>query len=265
MAVRLEEPRQTFPVVLRQEEKKGGGTLRGVYRCGGQDPLVPVVIFAHGLGSISQGEKALAFEAACARRGWAMLAVDFRGHGSSDPSSLGVRATGWLEDLILMVREARRRSGGPLFLVGVSLGGWAAAWLTLLHPQLVAACALIAPVFHLWDWLPLTPSEWTTWAQTGRHRLLTRDLDLALEWSIIAETHDFPLETLHQRFHHPAILFHGMADEIIPVSESLLFAERCPSRDIRLCLSKGGDHRLTREKEWLARESCQFFAQWGPE
>ncbi|MGA1368210.1 MAG: alpha/beta hydrolase [Blastocatellia bacterium] len=257
-----ETVRHSHSIVLHHPVESGGARLRGIYCASVEDRPVPVVVFAHGLGSTHWGEKARAYEEACASRGWSFLAVDFRGHGQSDGRISEMRALDWVEDLALMVREARSRAGGPVFLVGSSQGGWAAAWLSILQPETVAACALIAPALKLWAWLALSAAEREAWVQTGRHRIQTEYLDLELPSSLLGEAVDYPFETLLQRFHHPTILFHGMADAVIPASLSLDFAERCASLDLRLCLSKTGDHRLTRERHWLARESCHFFADW---
>lgn len=257
-----EPDRQSHSIVLRHPAGSGGACLRGVYGSSVDDQPVPVVVFAHGLGSTHWGEKARAYEQACASRGWSFLAVDFRGHGQSEGRISEMRAADWVEDLALMVQAARSRAGGPVFLVGSSQGGWAAAWLSVLQPEVIAACALIAPALQLWEWLPLSSAEREAWAQTGRHRLRTEYLDLELPYSLIDEAAAYPFETLLQRFQHPAILFHGMADSVISASVSLDFANRCRSTNVRLCLSKSGDHRLNRERDWLARESCHFFAEW---
>lgn len=258
----LEPVRQSHSIVLRHPVERGGACLRGTYCASVEEHPVPVVVFAHGLGSTHWGEKARAYEQACASRGWSFLAVDFRGHGQSDGRISEMRALDWVEDLALMVGEARSRSGGPVFLVGSSQGGWAAAWVSVLQPETVAACALIAPALKLWEWLPLSAAEREAWVRTGRHRIQTEHLDLELPSAMLGEGAAYPFETLLARFHHPVLLFHGMADAVIPAAVSLEFAERSGSVDLRLCLSKTGDHRLTRERHWLARESCHFFADW---
>jgi pimeloyl-ACP methyl ester carboxylesterase len=258
----LEPVRQSQPIVLRHPVERGGACLRGTYCASVEEQPVPAVVFAHGLGSTHWGEKASAFEQACASQGWSFLAVDFRGHGQSDGRISEMRALDWVEDLALMVGEARSRAGGPVFLVGSSQGGWATAWVSVLQPEKIAACALIAPALKLWEWLPLSAAEREAWLRTGRHRIQTEHLDLELPSSMLDEGAAYPFETLLARFHHPAILFHGMADTVIPAAVSLEFAERSSSVDLRLCLSKTGDHRLTRERHWLARESYHFFADW---
>jgi alpha-beta hydrolase superfamily lysophospholipase len=49
----------------------------------------------------------------------------------------------------------------------------------------------------------------------------------------------------------PALILHGMADEVVPWRQSLEFTEGCGAKDICLVLVKDGDHRLTRHKPFL--------------
>ncbi len=107
----------------------------------------PAVVFAHGFGSTRGGEKSIAFEDECTRRGWAYAACDFRGHGDSGGTMLDLTGSRLIEDLDSVTRAVTQRTGGPLFLVGSSMGAWTAAWLAALNPQRIRACGLIAPAF----------------------------------------------------------------------------------------------------------------------
>src|SRR5215468_9382313 len=111
-----------------------GQKLRGVYSWAPGRKTTPVVVFAHGFGSVRAGEKSVALEVECARRDWAFAACDFRGHGESDGTMTDLRGRRLLEDLDAITREAVKRSGGSLFLVGSSMGGWASAWFAAKHP-----------------------------------------------------------------------------------------------------------------------------------
>src|SRR5262249_29477702 len=140
-----------------------GQILRGAY----SSPLTveqsPVVIFAHGFGSVRGGEKSIALETECARRGWAFAACDFRGHGASDGTMSELRGGRLLEDLDAIAREAEKRAVGPLFFVGSSMGAWASAWFAAKHPGRVAACAFVAPAFRFLEWGRLSEAEHETW------------------------------------------------------------------------------------------------------
>jgi pimeloyl-ACP methyl ester carboxylesterase len=243
-----------------------GQRVRGDYRFTPVDHPVPVVVFAHGLGSDRAGQKVAAFEVECARRGWALLAADFRGHGQSEGTMPELSGARLLEDLTAIVGAARQAaahqvSGSPLLLVGSSMGGWAAAWLAMTRPDLVTACALIAPALRFFDWLAMTPLERQEWERTGRYRLRNGDIDLELGFQLCAEAPLYPYEALLERLTCPTIIFHGMQDATIPYQLSLDFVERARAARLELCLSRAGDHRLLTQRERMARASLDFFSQ----
>jgi uncharacterized protein len=235
-----------------------GQKLRGVYSWAPGDKPTPIVVFAHGFGSVRGGEKSVAVEAECARRGWAFAACDFRGHGESDGTTLELRGGRLIEDLDMITREATNRAGSPAILFGSSMGGWASAWFAAKYPGRVAACAFVAPAFRFLEWKKLRAAERREWQRTGRLRVRNEFVDVEIEYGLTADANDYPFETLAAEFRTPAIIFHGMADEIVPYSLSLEFAAQCMSKNIELMLFKSGDHRLNREKERLAFAACEF-------
>ena len=237
-----------------------GQKLRGVYSWARGDKPAPVIVYAHGFGSVRGGEKSVALEAECARRGWAFAACDFRGHGESDGTMRELRGGRLIEDLDVITREAANRGGSTLFLFGSSMGGWASAWFAAKHPARVAACAFAAPAFRFLEWERLRESERGEWRRTGRMRVRNEFVDVEIDYELTADAICYQFETLAAEFRAPAIIFHGMADEIVPYSLSVEFAARCAVGNIELALFKSGDHRLNRVKERLSFAACEFFA-----
>jgi pimeloyl-ACP methyl ester carboxylesterase len=237
-----------------------GLKIRGLYCSAPEAEATPALIFAHGFGSTRNGEKSAALEAECERRGWAFAAFDFRGHGESDGVMLELSGSRLLEDLDLIAGAVCDRATGPLFLVGSSLGGWAAAWLAARSPELVAACAFIAQAFRFLEAPRLNEAEREAWRRTGRHRVINQFVDLEVGYQLLAEADRFTWPALVAGFRTPAIIFHGMDDEIVPYPTSLEFASACAAADLELLLIKNGDHRLNRNRELIARASGNFFA-----
>ncbi len=234
--------------------------LRGIYVCKDITSATPAVIFAHGLGSTRQGEKAAALEAECARRGWAFAAFDFHGHGASDGTMLDLRGSRLLADLDTITQFVATRGHETQFLVGSSLGGWAAAWFAALRPQRVQACALIAPAFRFLEWRRLNAAARQRWQRTGRLHIVNEWIELELAYDLHAESAAYHFEQLCARFSTPCLLVHGMQDDTVPYATSLEFTEQCAATDVQLHLLKTGDHRLNAHKDWLAQTACEFFA-----
>src|SRR5262249_54037488 len=193
-------------------------------------PAQGAVVYVHGLGSVRHGEKSLALEAACARRGWTFVALDFRGHGGSTGTLLDLRGSHLLADLDLVRTHLAGRGVQRLCLVGSSMGGWASAWFAVRRPPAVAACVLIAPAwrFPTGIWSRLSEAERQQWRATGRLRLRNEWMDTELGYGLVEEQDLFPFETLTQSWAKPLLLFHGMRDDVVPYTLSLEFAVQTP-------------------------------------
>jgi uncharacterized protein len=222
---------------------------------------VPAVIFAHGFGSVRGGEKAQALADECARRGWTFAACDFRGHGESDGAMLELRGSRMLEDLETVIAEVSDHTDGAVFLVGSSMGGWAAGWLAAFQPQRVAACMFIAPAFRFLEFNRLSAAECAAWQRRGRHRVRNEFVDVEIGYALAEEAAAFKFETLARSYRTPTLIWHGMKDESVPYQTSLEFAAQCAASDVQVLLLKDGDHRLNRVKMQLARAACDFFAE----
>jgi alpha-beta hydrolase superfamily lysophospholipase len=254
--------RQQGPLAL---PLPAGGTLRGTVSY--SDNVGPaLVLFVHGFGSNRTSNKALALEAACARRGWPFAAFDFRGHGESSGTMRELRGSALQEDLDCIWEHFAGRGAQRLFLVGSSMGGWASAWFALRHSNAVPAVVTLAPAFDFLGrrWSALGEDELRAWRETGRYRFRNEWLDVELDYGLVEERDRFTLAELLSRWQAPMLVFHGMADETVPWRESLDFVERCPYPELELRLIKNGDHRLLALKDEMAEEACNFFARWWP-
>ncbi len=147
-----------------------GGDELHVHLSGAEPGADWAVVYVHGLASTHAGEKSQALESACAARDWPFVAFDFRGHGESTGSLLELRASELLEDLEAIASHLKERGFRRLCLVGASMGGWAAAWFAVRHPDHVPACVLLAPAFDFPGntWHRLTALEQQTWPVSGR-------------------------------------------------------------------------------------------------
>ncbi len=229
-----------------------GGNLHGTLSYSGAVGGA-AIIYLHGFGSTRGGTKAAAVEAACARRGWTFAAFDFRGHGESGGSLLNLRASGLQQDLDRVCDFLAGRGAARLFLVGSSMGGWAAAWFARRHRDAVAACAFIAPAFNFLAgrWSRLSDAERRAWQETGRLRIRNQWLDVEigpglLEWCT------------------PLLILHGMRDDAVSYTDSLDLIQRTSYPEIELHLFKNGEHRLLPFVEEVAEAVCRFFARYWP-
>jgi uncharacterized protein len=241
------------PVQLRLPS---GEMLRGDFR----SAAPPAVVYVHGFGSHRGGEKAAALAAACARRGWTYAAFDFRGHGTSDGKTRDLTASRLLEDLRAVQSFLAERGYRRIAFVGSSMGGCAAAWFAVRMPEIIDACVLIAPAFRFLErrWEEVTETERAEWARAGVRCVRNEWVDIEIGYPLVAERAAFDPADLARRWQTPLLIYHGMADEMVPASDSIAFVESAAYPNIELRLLKDGDHRLTAHKDEIAEAACQF-------
>ena len=234
-----------------------GEVLRGDVRAGSDR----TVLYVHGFGSHRAGEKSLTLAAQCERRGWTFAAFDFRGHGTSSGTMRDLTASRLLEDLSA-IRDFLNAGGhSRLGLVGSSMGGFAAAWFAVRFPDIVTGCVLLAPAFRFLERrvAELTPGELDDWLRTGVRRLHNEWVDVEIGYGLVEERVAFDSVDLARRWRTPLLIYHGLADDVVPVADSLAFVEATRCSQVELRLMKAGDHRLSAFKDEIAAEACRFF------
>lgn len=225
-----------------------------------------VVLWVHGFGSFRGGEKAAAVRTESLRRGWAFAAFDFRGHGNSSGTMHELRATHLLEDLCAIQDYLASQGHARVGLIGSSMGGFASAWFTRAHVESVVGCVLLAPAFGFLQrrWDRLTPEERDEWKRTDRLWVKNEWIETELAYGLVEEREQFHPNDLAAGWNTPALLFHGLADDVVPVEDSLAFLRKAKYPGAELRIFKDGDHRLTAYKDEIAAEACRFFARFIP-
>jgi alpha-beta hydrolase superfamily lysophospholipase len=211
-----------------------------------REPTPPVVIGAHGLFADRRSPKQAALAEACNSAGLGYFRFDFRGCGESDGGpeeqcSFEAR----IRDLskACQVVKARKDCGDRIALFGSSLGGAAAcrvfsdvraSSIVVFAAPTASRCVLDA-VERLEG-----PDKYPAWF----HRNLTFD-----NAACLSKLSDI-------------LVFHGDADEVVPLSEAgkTYEAARSPKKMI---VQKQGDHRMSDEahQEEFVRLAVDWFAK----
>ncbi|MSO73228.1 MAG: alpha/beta hydrolase [Rhodospirillaceae bacterium] len=224
---------------------RAGGARLAYNRLQGR---APGVIFLHGLMSDRGGNKAMALEAHCARRGQAFVRFDLFGHGASSGRFEDGTISRWTEDAIAVIDGL---SEGPQALVGSSMGGWVMLRAALARPRRIAALVGIAlgPDFT-------EDLMWTKFSEDQRQTLTDTDIV-----ELPSEYNDGPYRISRQLIEDgrrnlllgnpiaiscPVRLIQGQQDSAVPWQTSLRVAENITGADVQILLVKDGDHRLSR-------------------
>jgi pimeloyl-ACP methyl ester carboxylesterase len=207
----------------------------------------PPIVFLPGYMSDMAGSKATALADWATATGRACLLFDYSGCGESPGSFAEGTLSRWCEEAVALVEA---RLAGPVVLVGSSMGGWLMLLAARALRERVAALVGIAAAPDFTDW----------GYDAGQKARLAAGETLRLENPYGPEpTPVHPAfwadgEALHQLdgqipFAGPVRLLHGQADAEVPPAVSLRLAEALRSDDVHVTLVKGGDHRLSRERD----------------
>jgi pimeloyl-ACP methyl ester carboxylesterase len=207
----------------------------------------PALMFLPGYASDMEGSKAVALDGFAERNGLTMLRFDYSGTGSSEGSFEDGTIDRWLDEGLHMLDNL---AGGPVILIGSSMGGWIALHLALRRPERVQALVGIAAAPDFTDWgftdeqkaqlerkgrleepNPYGPEPFVTtlgfW-QSGQQQLL-------LEKPIAIDC--------------PVRLVHGENDQDVPLPVAYRVFQQLRSADVQLTIVKGGGHRLSESHE----------------
>ena len=205
----------------------------------------PTIVFLPGYMSDMSGTKASAVFDWAAAQGRACLLLDYSGCGASDGDFAEGTLSRWRDEVLALIEAY---CGGPVVLIGSSMGGWLMLLVALALPSLrLTGLVGIAAAPDFTDWgydnaqtaalargevlfednrygPDPTPTYPGLWADGQTNLLLHQEIALTC----------------------PVRLLHGQHDTDVPWEISLKLAHQVRSADVQLTLIKDGDHRLSR-------------------
>jgi dipeptidyl aminopeptidase/acylaminoacyl peptidase len=233
----------------------------------GKGPF-PVLVLGHGYidpAVYVNGQGLLREQDYLARRGYAVLHTDYRGHAASDDDAkaeLGLRL-GYTEDVINAVLAIRHSTlpsldGDRVGLLGRSMGGGVMLNVLTVQPGLVDAAVVFAPVSS--D----TVDNFDRWIRgdPGRDGL-ARGI-IARHGSPEANPQfwrNVSPRTFFDRITEPVLIQHGTDDESCPIrwSRATLRALQVAGKDARMFTYPGEHHAFGRQWPTSMRRTVAFF------
>jgi pimeloyl-ACP methyl ester carboxylesterase len=210
----------------------------------------PTVVFLPGFRSDMTGEKASMLAAFCAARGQAMLRFDYSGHGASGGQFEDGTIGRWKDDALAVID---RQSGGPLVLVGSSMGGWIALLAALARKDRTVGLIGIAPAPDFTEalmWQAMTFEERATLIRDGvLHVPSQYGEPYPITRVLIEDGRNHLLLNAPIALDCTVRLLHGQRDPDVPWETSLRIAEQLAGPNVQITLVKDGDHRLSRPED----------------
>ncbi|MGD1951967.1 MAG: YqiA/YcfP family alpha/beta fold hydrolase [Leptolyngbyaceae cyanobacterium] len=131
--------------------------------------------------------------------------------------------------LTRQINQVIKQIQGPTVLIGSSLGGLVATWVTQQYNQ-IEQLILLAPAFQfLNQWLPrLGPEQLSSWRSTGWLSIYHYGLQTQqqLHYDFLTDAHRYPDSQLTKSL--PTLILHGCRDDVITLEASRLYAQHRP-------------------------------------
>lgn len=217
----------------------GDQNIYGVTYIPETDGTIPLVIFAHELGSTHRSGTEYAEE--LASRGIATYTFDFRGGSTasrSDGSTVGMSVMTEAADVEAVLDAAKEWDfvdSRRIALIGASQGGMASAVAASRRPDEIAGLILLYPallvhdaVHEQFDSLDEVPEQFyfNGWINVGKN--------------YVSDVWDYDVYAEMPNYTNPVLILHGDRDGIVDVSYAQRAAESYP--DAELHILRGAGH-----------------------
>ncbi|MCU1337068.1 MAG: hypothetical protein JWO19_2649 [Bryobacterales bacterium] len=190
------------------------------------------VVYLHGFASSPLSSKAQFFRRKFAERG-IQVEIPQLDEGRFEDLTI----TGQLGVIERAVGEQRA------ILMGSSLGGYLAALYAARHPSQIERLVLLAPAFQFSRrWRErYSKEDWERWQHEGSAPVFHygEGRERRLNYHFVEDAAQYEDEP---EFAQPALIFHGLRDNVVPAAISTAYAARHPG--VRLVLMESG-HELT--------------------
>jgi pimeloyl-ACP methyl ester carboxylesterase len=202
------------------------------------------VLYLHGFASSPASRKAQLF-----RKRFAEAGLDLAIPELEEGSFRNLTISGQLRVI------DRWAAGKPVHLIGSSMGGYLAALYAARHAE-VQRLVLMAPAFGFARrWVAsLGPEKLEEWRTSGVLEVFhyAAGGPTPLGWSLMQDALGYEDEPAVKQ---PALIWHGLQDDVVPVEASRAFAAHNPSA--RLVEAASG-HELANVAEQIAEEALAF-------
>ena len=210
----------------------------------------PTLIWCGGLKSDMEGSKATHLHRWAKPRGQGFIRFDYIGHGQSGGAFTDGTLSRWASDIEFVCEQL---CGGPVILIGSSMGGWAALLAAMSNTARVAGLVLINPAPDFTE--KLTVAGWTE----EQIKALEND-GVVYEPSGYEEPYAYSkalIEDGRKRqildapiaLNCPIRILQGYDDNVVPWEHSKRLLDVLESKDVTYSLVAGGDHSLSRESD----------------
>ena len=207
------------------------------------------IVFFHGFMSDMIGKKPTAILKYCRKKKINFLKFEYSGHGKSSGKFTSGNISKWTNDAKQLIKK---KTKGKLLFVGSSMGSWIA--LNLLPDFKKRIFGFIgiasAPEF-------LENLMWKKFSKKIKKNIIKNKI-----YNLEVGDHVYPItkqlifdgrknKVLNNRINLKIFitLFHGLKDEVVPISFSKKIFKICKNSKRKLIIVKNGDHSLSKKND----------------
>ena len=207
------------------------------------------IVFFHGFMSDMIGEKPKAILKYCRKKKINFLKFEYSGHGRSSGKFINGNISKWTSDAKQLIKA---KTKGKLLFVGSSMGSWIALNLFPNFKKRIFGFMGIASAPEFLENL-----MWKKFSKKIKKNIIKNKI-----YNLEAGDHVYPItkqlifdgrknKVLNNRINLKIFitLFHGLKDEIVPISFSKKIFKICKNSKRKLIIVKNGDHSLSKKSD----------------
>ena len=207
------------------------------------------IVFFHGFMSDMIGEKPKAILKYCRKKKINFLKFEYSGHGRSSGKFINGNISKWTSDAKQLIKS---KTKGKLLFVGSSMGSWVALNLFPSFKKRIFGFIGIASAPEFLENL-----MWKKFSKKIKKNIIKNKI-----YNLEAGDHVYPItkqlifdgrknKVLNNRINLKIFitLFHGLKDEIVPISFSKKIFKICKNSKRKLIIVKNGDHSLSKKSD----------------
>ena len=207
------------------------------------------IVFFHGFMSDMIGKKPTAILKYCRKKKINFLKFEYSGHGKSSGKFTSGNISKWTNDAKQLIKK---KTKGKLLFVGSSMGSWIALNLFPDFKKRIFGFIGIASAPEFLENL-----MWKKFSKKIKKNIIKNKI-----YNLEAGDHVYPItkqlifdgrknKVLNNRINLKIFitLFHGLKDEIVPISFSKKIFKICKNSKRKLIIVKNGDHSLSKKSD----------------
>jgi len=210
-----------------------------------------IVVFFHGFMSDMVGSKPSAVQRFCKKQKISFLKFEYSGHGKSSGKFTDGNISRWTNDAKQLIKSKIKKND-ILFFIGSSMGSWIALNLFSTFKRQIKGFIGIASAPEFLEEL-----MWKKFSKKVKNEIMTKkvyylnydDFVYPLTKQLIFNGKKNKILNKKINLNIPITLFHGLKDDVVPLSFSKKILKICKMSKKKLIKIKNGDHSLSRKSD----------------